>query len=178
MDNALAERMIRVLEERPEVHSQMTWVTPHKITVEDMLTAFHSETVYPKVMGCLAGWICAFTLPRNYIMLAEGNYRTRTHLLGWTGSIQEHAQKRLGISTVNAQWLFHPCTPRADIIRGLRWLQEHPDSVLRLREWEYSSSEPEDVIGSRNQIASIYETLTRRILGRQRNLEDRPTQSV
>lgn len=134
MNNALAERVIRVLEEHPELHSQRTWVS--RSVTAGYLRELLRQDSKKDVTACAAGWICAFTLSDKDLLQNQGTIRKSRFHLGSVSFICKWARDALEISQAQADWMFSENRTRAEVLQGLRWLQMHPNADLMFRAWE------------------------------------------
>jgi hypothetical protein len=173
VNNALAERVIRVLEEHPELHNQRMWVS-RSVNAAELRKMLDQPRA--GLTACTAGWICAFTLPDRSILDVTGHlYRSRFHL-GHISSISQWARDALEISSANANWLFSETRTRQDVIDGLRWLQTHPNAILACRDWEIK---PPTIARDKNRLFLDLATLRNFVgLRSEDYLENRPRQPV
>ena len=118
-NTALADELIGLITANPKRHDNAVWISLR--AVGSLPSSVRDDC---GTTCCVAGWIAALTLDDSWTMQAD-------RVINRSGVISYRlfGTKTLGITSLQAGWLFCGARTQEEVIWALKWLRDHQDAT-------------------------------------------------
>jgi hypothetical protein len=169
INTELMAKVRAIIEQHPSRHRQSSWVanvfnpsiyaTTKPLTTEALAgvagTDMPAEAANPEnpicgTTACVAGWAAILAAPKgatiiNMFDIAIPAGKITGRMVYDYRSIPIYAQEKLGLTDIQAAWLFSGYRKRQEILAAMAWLPDHQDASREaLEAFEIPGDEDED----------------------------------
>jgi hypothetical protein len=124
MNVTLMEEIRQQIMMYPGNHSQLSWAGGESLSRKVPVSKLLDLGNHPcGTTVCVAGWAAILTAPKkayvydNYLWVGRKQY-----------AIGDIAQKAMGLTSAQANWLFNPYRGQDAVLWALKWLPDHQDA--------------------------------------------------
>lgn len=126
MNVELMERVRQLILMRPELHDQQYWLIARSSTSAAEMSRTAENGDICNTTACVAGWAAVLSAPPGVRILGTDVYLVNGTLV----EIEDYAQKQLGLTDEQCEFLFNSSSTREEVLQLLKWLPDHPDAGI------------------------------------------------